>query len=172
LYQIAIIKTIMSVENNEKLDSVDAYSAALNLFGPVAIVGILVTAKVFLWSLLLIIPGIIFGIYYSFSVFAAIIEGKKGNDALRFSKDIVRSNIGKFLGNTIVAGIVTIPCFLIINIIITAVFGAKTGGNIGIMPTTGEALARFCSVVISVYVTIFYYFLYQELKKQIKPAAA
>ena len=117
---------------------------------------------------MLIVPGILFAIFYAYSVFAVIIDGKKGNSALRYSKDVVTSDVWRYIGNITAAWLVTLPCYIIIHLIVTLLFGDKTGNNIGLLPTTGEALTNLCGVVISVYVMIFSYLLYEELKKQVK----
>lgn len=59
-------------------------------FWPLFIVNILVFLFVFLWSLLLIIPGIIFGVYYSFAGWTLIFEGYQGRKALQRSKELVK----------------------------------------------------------------------------------
>ena len=54
-------------------------------------IGIIVGIFVLLWSLLFIIPGIIFAVYYSFSKYALVFEGYKSRSALKRSKELIKS---------------------------------------------------------------------------------
>ena len=54
-------------------------------------VGFLINLFVIFWSFLFIIPGIIFSLYYSLSYWVYIYEHKTGINALRGSKDLIKS---------------------------------------------------------------------------------
>ncbi len=56
---------------------------------PLIFVVFLSSFILFLWSLLFFIPALIFGVYYSLSRWAYALEGFKGIDALRRSKELV-----------------------------------------------------------------------------------
>ena len=56
----------------------------------VLIVGLLTALFVILWGLLFIIPGIIFAVYYSFSIYVLLIENQRGRAALKRSKELVK----------------------------------------------------------------------------------
>lgn len=47
---------------------------------------------VFLWTLLFIVPGLVFMIYYSVAFWPLFAEAKKGRDAIKRSKHLVRGN--------------------------------------------------------------------------------
>lgn len=51
---------------------------------------ILTSVFILLWALLLIIPGIIYSVFYSLAVFAFFFEDKKGMAAIRRSKELVK----------------------------------------------------------------------------------
>lgn len=51
---------------------------------------LLTSVLILLWALLLIIPGIIYSVFYSFAVFAFFFEDKKGMSAIRRSKELVK----------------------------------------------------------------------------------
>jgi len=57
--------------------------------------------------ILLIIPGILFGIWYGFSHLCVLMEGLSGSAALSRSKQIVRARMGKVVGNMFVAILVS-----------------------------------------------------------------
>jgi hypothetical protein len=61
-------------------------------------------------TLLLIVPGIIWGLYYSFVVFVVALRGLSGKDALDYSKQIVKGQWWRVLGYLLVIellGVVT-----------------------------------------------------------------
>jgi hypothetical protein len=53
-------------------------------------VSILMIILTVLWTFLLIVPGIIFGVYYFLSLYIFIFENKKGMKAIKRSKDLIK----------------------------------------------------------------------------------
>ena len=68
----------------------ESFKAARPLVWAYLALSITVTIFVIFWSLLLIIPGIIFSIYYSLAVYAFFFEDKKGMAAIKRSKALVK----------------------------------------------------------------------------------
>jgi hypothetical protein len=50
------------------------------------------------WTLLLIIPGIIWMVYYSFAIYVVTLRGISGNAALKYSKSIVKGQWWRVFG--------------------------------------------------------------------------
>jgi hypothetical protein len=128
---------------------------------------VLVVFKVFLWSLLLIIPGMIFSVLYAFSSFAAVLDRKKGYEALVFSRKIIQPNIFAYLPGIVLAGGLFVGVFFLGDRGLAAVFGVRALGDRGILPVIGEILFYFINIFASVYVFIFLYHLYDELKARV-----
>lgn len=112
---------------------------------------------VLLWTLLFIIPGIIFAVYYGFSLWAAMLEGKPALEAISRSKELVKGRWWAILGRFIVVGIAVYAISLII-----AVPLAST--------KEGEPFYYIWSVVMNIFnlfvapVTLIYAsFLYKDL---------
>lgn len=83
------IGTYLLIKNN--FSSVkDSWQESKKLFGPFFILSLLVFVLLILWALLLIIPAIIFGVFYSFAVLIFIFDGKKGIAAIKASRDLVK----------------------------------------------------------------------------------
>src|SRR3989338_9487324 len=82
LYSIGIIKIIQSAHRNEPRDLTAVFKESWAMVGPGIWVAALFTVKVILWLLLLIVPGIIFGLFYSFCSLCFVVDGKRGNEAL------------------------------------------------------------------------------------------
>ena len=77
------------LKNNYEGDEKAIYKSTEAYFWPYLGLALLTAVFVLLWSLLLIIPGIIYGIFYSFSVFAFFFEDKRGRAAMRRSTDLI-----------------------------------------------------------------------------------
>lgn len=113
-------------------------------------VQILVGLIGFVGFLLLVIPGIIWAVQYSFSGMVAVLEGKRGMEALRQSKAYVKGNWWKLFFRCVgLAILVTVAVLLLI-----AVLGPLA-----------EVLVVF---LYPLFVSLAF-FLYQDLKS-IKPA--
>lgn len=86
---VALAKTMMDCLLAKPTEWKATFSGSSNLIWPVIITSFLVTLIVLGGTLLLIIPGIIFAVWYSFSTYVVIFEGAKGLSALRASKALV-----------------------------------------------------------------------------------
>jgi len=88
-------------------------------FGAVLWTTILTGVVIFVGFLLLIIPGIIFSIWYLFAVMISVVEGKSGGDALRRSKELVRGR-----GWTVFMRIVVAYLFVLLISLALGMFGS------------------------------------------------
>jgi hypothetical protein len=95
-------------------------------------------------GILLIIPGIIFGIWYGFSEFVFVVEGRGIKDSLKASKKLVVGRFWKVFGRVLVFGMFSVLFQVIFSLI---------PYGIG-------------SIIFSVFGALFvipYFFLYKEL---------
>ncbi|MBT3539164.1 hypothetical protein HOF40_04290 [Candidatus Parcubacteria bacterium] len=117
---IAIMAVIVMLHNfldkKEKMEWQDALRKSVSLwpkaFTTQIIHGILLT---FLF-ILLIVPGIIYLVYWAFIIPIIVVLGKKNMDALEHSKKLVKGDWWKVLGWFIVLGVLTIVLGIVINI--------------------------------------------------------
>ena len=86
---IALTKTISDCVLAKPTQWKETFSASSDLIWPILLTSLLVTLSVIGGTLLFIIPGIIFAVWYSFSSYAVIVDGKKGLEAMRSSKALV-----------------------------------------------------------------------------------
>lgn len=77
---------------------------------------VLTTIFILLWTCLLIIPGIIFSVFYSFAVYAFFFEDLKGMKAIKRSVSLVKNYWWLVAGRFIVIGIVLWVFMMIISI--------------------------------------------------------
>lgn len=72
-------------------DSVkESWEDSKELFWPFFWLGLLTSLLIFLWLILLVIPGIIFAVFYSFATIIFIFEGHRGMKAIKESKKLVK----------------------------------------------------------------------------------
>ncbi len=86
---IALARTIFDCLLAKPTQWKETFLTSSNLIWPVIIVSFLVTLSVIGGTILFIIPGIIFAVWYSFASYAVIFEGAQGLAAMRASKALV-----------------------------------------------------------------------------------
>lgn len=110
---------------------------------------ILISLIVFVGLILFIIPGIIFGLWLSQTLFLIILEDLSIGQAMKKSKEMVKGYLGTiFLYNFVVILIVE---FVIIFI--------------NIIPFLGSLVASLLGIVVTPFILLFQYQIFLQLKK-------
>jgi|GEM_PF-1892974 hypothetical protein len=162
LSSIAIFLNANKVYNNEKAELVGSYKKGLNLFFPVLFVSVIRSLIVLGGTLLLIVPGIIWGLRYAFAEQAVIAEGKRGMAALRRSKEITNGKLFRLFVNTLVLAVVLVGGVWLATIAITVVVFAF--GLLASSFATGSDLPIAISRdVVYALIMIFRWFVYSLL---------
>ena len=86
---VALARTMLDCLSAKLTEWKETFSSSSDLIWPVIYASFLVTIIVLGGSLLLIIPGIIFTVWYSFAFYAVIFENARGFNALKSSKSLV-----------------------------------------------------------------------------------
>ncbi len=163
-YQLVIIKAIQSVDRREEKGIDVLVKEAVPSTGGFFKLTILILFKIFLWTLLFIIPGIVFSVFYALANMAYVVDGQKGKSALILSKRLVEPNFFKFVGYSLVVMLLTIPFSWMSYLVIGGLLGTKAN-SAGLLPTLGEALINLFTVILSGFSMTVFYFLYKEFKK-------
>lgn len=100
---------IILIKNPEK-KIIDVFNAGRKLVWGHLAISLVVFMFVSLWSLLFVIPGIIFGIFYTFAMFAFVYDGYRRSAALGRSKELVSGKWWPVFGRLII-GLVIIMAF-------------------------------------------------------------
>ncbi|MBF0385994.1 MAG: hypothetical protein HQL27_09010 [Candidatus Omnitrophica bacterium] len=124
----ALFILIDGIRKNEKTAIAGAYRKAF--LKRKALLGVLFLyyIKVFLWSFLFVIPGIVMGIKYSLSLLIASLEDKRGIQALFSSRKIVEYDFNKYLDSLlfgVLAIIAIIAPFILVLKTVVAMFVAQ-----------------------------------------------
>ncbi len=105
-FSTAAIYASYNALGNQKPDIKGSYKVGYKMFWPVLWVAVLRVLIVAGGLLLLIVPGIIWGLQYSLATQVAVIEGKRGRDALRRSKELTKGRMFETLVNLGVIGLI------------------------------------------------------------------
>jgi hypothetical protein len=127
-------------------------------FWPLLLVNVLVFVFVFLWTLLLIIPGIIFGVYYSFAGWVLVFEGYKGRNALKRSKELVKGNWWGVFGRYMFLYLALFLFLVVLDIILTPL-GEETANMIG------DSVEQVVSFLLMPFFFAYSYLIYRDLLK-------
>jgi len=107
---IAII-TEKTIEG-ETIDWKKGLKLALSKWTKAIGTGLLSGVRIFGLTLLLIIPGIIYSLYYSFWGYVVALRNTSGSEALGYSKDLVEGQWWRIFGITFVFGLIAIALAL------------------------------------------------------------
>ncbi|MFZ4648474.1 MAG: hypothetical protein ACOYMB_02420 [Patescibacteria group bacterium] len=152
------IGTYLLIKNN--FSSVkDSWNESKEIFWPFFWLSLLSAVLVILWAILLIIPGIIFAIFYSFAILLFIFEGQKGMTAIKASKDLVKGYWWAIFGRFIFVGFALYLLSLLLGLPVNA-----TEGN----QLLSGVFSIFNSVVmfvVSPFLYVYSVLLFKNLKE-------
>jgi hypothetical protein len=135
----------------QKPDFSAAFRGGFPLVGPVLWVGFLVGLITAIGFLLLIIPGIIWGISYSLALVVCVVEGAKGMDALKRSKSYVKNYWAPVFLRFIAVGILSALVGMIFSMFIPN-------------DPDGSYFTSIAGLITTPFTTIYAYLLYRDLK--------
>jgi len=117
-------------EKDQKSGIQEAFSKSLKIIVPVIIVSILTYIIIFIGFILLVIPGIIFAVWYGFSIFVLIFEDLRGMAALSRSKQLASGYTLDIFIKFLVGGLSALAVMLLPLILITILIGGAYAGDI------------------------------------------
>lgn len=143
----------------------------LHLVWPALLVSILTSLIILGGIVLLIVPGIIFAIWFAFSFYAVVIDGKKTAAALSESKNLARGRwwgvLWRLLAPSVVFGVILILIQWLVGIPIEIILKNFQKGTIlyAILLTVFTLLSVIISLLFTPLSSLATIILYQELKK-------
>lgn len=175
---ISLTRAIAKLYNNQKVEVSEIYQKAWDNIIPLLWVSILSGLAIFGGTLLLIIPGIIFAVWFAFASVIVVLNNTRGTDALRESKALVSgkwwSVFWRFIAVYFVYGVLfyTVTILLMVGIgLITGSWEAMMSGTsadtVMWIETIATNLINIVAMPLFSAVTII---LYLELKKFKKTA--
>lgn len=156
--------SLLAIRDGSTLNVLDYYKQSKNKIWTLILSGILSGLIILGGMILLIVPGIIFSIWFMFTMFFVMYENKNAVESLKASKALVKGDTGKVLWRMVVLIFVYIAIYIVI-IILSAIFQAL-GGAVGLAIVSAAVTA-----LITPFGMIAVYVLYNFLKKQPRQAS-
>lgn len=147
------------VKDNYAGKELDIFKATRKLFWPYLGLTVLTSIFILLWTLLLIIPGIIFSVFYSLACYVFFFEGKKGMAAIRRSTQLVKNYWWPVFWRFIVITLVTWLLMMVISLPLMGVSEDSLFFHLW------NSLVQIINFLIGPIILLFSYRIYQDLAK-------
>lgn len=135
------------------------FSRARKLFWPFLGISVLVGILLILWSILLIIPGIIFAVYYTLATYVLLYENQKGWAALKRSKELIRGYWWAVFGRGFFLGLIYWVFVVVISLPIFFVSKEST------FYPVWDYFVNIVVMFVSPICVIYQYKIFHDLKK-------
>lgn len=142
----------------------EAFKRSRKLIGPFFITGLLAGLAVFGGLILLIVPGIIFGLWFSQSGYIVVEEGLKGSEALKKSKFYMKGRIGSVFAKLFYMGIITFALSFILGLMVVFLDSFTAHPEQQYLSVLNNIFSLIWGPVVAVYG----YLLYRHLKASIQ----
>lgn len=163
--QVSLIFAIKDRE--EKIGIIESYKRGWHKIIPFIWVSFLVSFITLGGSVLFIIPGIIFSIWFTFSTYVLVSEDLRGMNALFRSKQLVVGYWWKALWRFFVMAIVVfLPVMLIYGILTEVIFMILPGFTQNFINLSETIFRIISSLFITPFTVTFRFLLYEDLKRQ------
>ena len=146
--QAAILRGAAQATIGDPVDIGSSYRWGFRRLGSVLLVALLVGITVGVGFLLLVIPGIIFLVFFSVSVPALVIENRRGTEAMKRSWHLVSGSFWHALGVIVVAAIITG--------LVSGIIGA-IGGSAWFLHWIFTAIAQIITAPFAALVSVLLY---------------
>ena len=155
----AQITTFLFIKSDYQGEIKKLYKDSKSLLWPYLGLSLLTAVLVLLWSLLLIIPGIIFSVFYTFAIYVFFCEGKRGMDALRRSRSLVSGYFWPVFGRILFLLLVT----LIFAFVITLPSSVVPKESLAF--EAWSAVMQILNIIVAPVYLIFFFKIYNDLVK-------
>lgn len=139
LSQGALAKSVSEVYLGKEISVKEAYKAVLPKIWVLIGAGILIGLIVMFGFMILVVPGIIFGLWFALSTQVIVLENEGVTGGMSRSRNLVKGNLGKVFAVGFLAGIIA----WIISMIVS--FPAQMGA--GLLQPHSFFLARFIAMI-------------------------
>lgn len=154
LANIALMYLVINISKSSTIGLKEAYTLSLGKLLSYWWVAFLVGIICVGGTILLIVPGIIFAIWYCFSTWVLVEEDLRGMNALAKSKQYVKGRWGMVFAKLAFIGVVVFIASVLINVIFKII-------NLDGLNIVGQAVTSF---VLTPVALIYFYLLFKELK--------
>ncbi len=153
------IAIFLLVKKDYQGRELDIFKESARSFWPYLGLVVLTTVFILLWTLLLIIPGIIYSVFYSLAIYVFFFENKRGLAAIRRSINLVSNYWWPVFGRFVVLGIAMWLFMMLISLPYSFVEEGSTFFHIW------NVIIQIISFLIGPIALLFTYQIYQDLVK-------
>jgi hypothetical protein len=160
----ALIKSVSELYLGNEISVGQAYRFVWPKFLTLIFAGILVVLMIYLGLLLLVVPGILFGLWFALTTPAIVVENLKATEGMSRSKALASGNLGKIFSvaflTMVIAWVVVLP-FQYIGIFLSRLLFLD---NIVLMNFVNQLAALVGQILVSPIMAITYILLYYDLR--------
>lgn len=162
-FSIAFIKAVSDRYNEKNAESIKKVIIdTKKLIVPTLIVSILSGLAVLAGLLLLVIPGIIFSIWFAFSFYVVVLDSKEGTEAMRESKKLVT---GRWFATFVRLFIPSLLFLIVSGILLTPFTYIIENSKSILIGNMVDILSSIVSIAMAPFLIASQAILYNELKK-------
>jgi hypothetical protein len=159
LFSITIIKIFSEKRQGRELEVMQAINVSKSHFGDAIVLSIIMTLALLCLAFLLIIPAIIFMIYWLFSMYALVIENLGPTEAMKRSKSLVEGNWWLVFGTVILIFIASFGVSFTTSLFMTP---------LSLVPVIGDLFITILNLLITMVLTIITISLYEAIYLSLK----
>ena len=152
----SIVKMLADKKGEGTTDIKKAVSAGLRYLWKGIGLSIIVGLALFGLTLLLIVPGIIFSIYWAFAIFVLVNENTGIIDAMKGSKKLVKGIWWKIFGYILLLSMIMIAAYIITTVFVTLIIGMS------------DFITTICFSLLQAFITPFYLTFMQKFYLSLK----
>lgn len=155
----AYMAIFLFIKHGHSGESKKLFQETNKLFWPYIGLSLLTAVLVLLWMLLLIIPGIIFSVFYSCAVYAFFFEDKRGMAAIKRSRQLVKGYFWQVFGRIMFLSLIAIIFMFIISLPVASLPKESIGAMFW------NIVTQIISFLVGPIALYFSYYIYKDLVK-------
>jgi len=168
----AILHLISKEFVDERASISEAFQFAFRRFGPLLLTSMIAGIAIFFGMLLLVIPGIILAIWYTFVAQVVVVESLKGGAALSRSKELTEGYRGRVFGMFVlflVAGMVLGYAVGFLDRVFPSAEQVRTDEGVKVVYHFGRAalktgVTRLVGILVQTYSAVCFTLMYFDLR--------
>lgn len=160
---ISGVALIKAVSAPEETTLATAYKFGLEQLWSYLWVSILVGLTILVGFVLFIIPGIIFVIWYSFSYFTLVLEGKRGTEAMKASRAYVKGRWWAVFGRMFALFIVIMLAAMLLGVLLQML--------VPVSKEMMDAIASISNIVLVPFSIAYTYLMYTDVRRMTEASA-
>jgi len=171
---ILLTFAVDGIVSAQKREISQLHESVRSVIWPVVLVSFLQMLVVLGGTLLLIVPGVIFSVWYYFAPLSAMLDGKRGTEALSFSRELSRGRFWRtawlILGGPLVISLVYYPIVSLLIILLASLTGTGMDALVSDnLPLWADIIATVGDVFLLPLTATYFVLVYRELRASMKP---